>query len=98
MRTPFKLYRKDDILFIYHQQELIDILSLQIASEIDSEIMLRLTSIDLVSMPPTASLPMPSGQLFYLDFVGSIEHIDVDICITLPISYRESFKLKRKKR
>jgi len=75
MRTPFKLYRKDDILFIYHQQELIDILSLQIAS-----------------------LPMPSGQLFYLDYVGSIEHIDVDICITLPISYRESFKLKRKKR
>ena len=93
MRTPFKLYRKDEIRPIYHQQELIDILSLQIATEIDREIMSTLLSFDLVSMPPitTAPLPMP---LFYLDFVyGSETPVGY-----FSISYRESFKLKRKKR
>jgi len=96
MRTPFKLYRKDEIRTIDVEQELITILSNELASEIDRRIMSRLLSFDLVSVEP---LPSPSGQLFYLDFVYNpvtpVYHID--ICITLSISYRESFKLKRKK-
>jgi len=96
MRRTFKLYRKDEIRPIDPEQELIDLLSNELASEIDREIMSSLLSFDLLSMPSirTAPLPMPSGQLFYLDFVyGSATPVGY-----FSISYRESFKLKRKKR
>lgn len=86
MRKPFKLYRKDEIPIgfdvYYVEQEIINILSEEIAREIDREIITNLVSVQPISAP--------LRQLFYLDYVYTPP-------TPVTMNYRTRFKLKRKK-
>ena len=106
MRTPFKLYRKDElpnsklstIFGLDAEAELTRILSEQISEQINRDVIHGLISNDIVEVRP---FDLPTGQLFFLDFVYTpnrpVEYITLDISFNESIlNFRPPFKLKRK--
>jgi len=115
MRKPFRLYRKDEIVpttidlipfpgfssrFTLEptfgldvEAELTRLLSEQISEQINRDVIQNLI--------PLEHEPLPTGQLFYLDFIYTpnvaVEHIRIDFKINGgSITDRLPFKLKRK--